>query len=185
MKPWRLLLIVLVLLPLAAFGQSQNEKRARIDKLLDDLKAAPGPEVAAPLEEKLFHAWLDTTTAAVKLLIIRAQREIKGGDYDTAVETLDDAIVLDPNLAEAWHQRALAKWHGGDTMGAIRDLEETLKREPQDFTAFRTLSMIAAAREDWKSAYAAWEKMLEISPQTPGGEEKLKELKKKAFGEDT
>ena len=181
----RLALAAALLLPAAALGQSQAEKRATIDHLLEDLKAAPDEHAAMQLETKLFHAWLDTTTAAVKLLIARSQREIGVGEWDDAIATLDDAIVLDANLAEAWHQRALAKWHAGDTKGAVRDLEETLKREPRDFRAFRTLSEIAASREDWQNALKAWTKVLEIDPKTPDGEERLKMLKRKAFGEDT
>jgi lipoprotein NlpI len=69
--------------------------------------------------------------------------------------------------------------------GAIHDLQETVRLEPRNFAAFRTLTDIAAAREDWKGAYAAWQKVLEIDPKTPGGEERLKELKRKAVGEDT
>jgi len=111
-------------------------------------------------------------------------RAMKGQATDDAVEAFSDAITLDPNLAEAYHQRAIARYHTGDTEGAIRDLEATLTREPRDFAALRTLSEISAAREDWKGAYNAWTKLLEIDPKTPGGEDRLKELKRKAFGED-
>ena len=44
---------------------------------------------------------------------------------------------------------------------------------------------IAAAREDWKSAYAAWQKLIDLDPRTPGGDARLKELKRKAVGEET
>jgi hypothetical protein len=45
--------------------------------------------------------------------------------------------------------------------------------------------MIAESRKDWKGAYAAWQKLLEIDPKTPGGEDKLKDLHRRAFGEET
>ncbi len=94
-------------------------------------------------------------------------------------------LRLQPDVGEAWHQRALARYHAGDVNGAIRDLEETVRLEPRDFSAFRTLADIAAAREDWKGAYAAWQKVHGIDPKTPGGEERLRLLKRKALGEDT
>ena len=50
---------------------------------------------------------------------------------------------------------------------------------------FRALADIAAARQDWKSAYAAWRKMLEIDPKTHGAEERMQDLKRRAEGEET
>ena len=101
------------------------------------------------------------------------------------LETLCRHDQLDPDLAEAWRQRAIARYEQGDTQGAVRDLEETLKREPRHFGAFETLSRIAENRKDWKSAYSAWQKVLEIDPKTPGGEQRLKDLRRRAMGEQT
>ena len=60
-----------------------------------------------------------------------------------------------------------------------------MELEPRDFAAFRTLAEIAAAREDWKGAYAAWQRLMDLDPNTPGGQERLRLLKRKAVGEDT
>ncbi len=79
----------------------------------------------------------------------------------------------------------MARYHAGDVKGAIHDLEETVRLEPREFAAFRTLAEIAIAREDWKSAYAAWQKVMELDPKTPGGEDRLHLLKRKAVGEET
>ena len=77
-------------------------------------------------------------------------------------------------------------WYGNvDHVTADSDLQATVQHEPRDFAAFETLSKIAEAREDWKNAYAAWQKVMEIDPKTPGGEDRLNELKRKALGEET
>jgi len=60
----------------------------------------------------------------VTLLMGRGLREANSGSADEAVAVFSDAIVLDPTLAEAWHQRAIARLKGGDSTGAVRDLEE-------------------------------------------------------------
>jgi tetratricopeptide (TPR) repeat protein len=181
----RPLVLILGLLPAFAFGQGAADKRASLDKLLDALKSAPSEAAAGQLEDRVQQMWLQAGTPAVSLLMSRGLRELKAGAADEAIAIFTDAITLDPTLAEAFHQRAIARFHAGDTPGAIHDLEETLKREPRDFGAFRTLAEIAAAREDWRSAYAAWEKVLQLSPKTPGGEERLKDLKRRAFGQET
>jgi tetratricopeptide (TPR) repeat protein len=165
-------------------AQSPPNRRADTDRLLDALKAAPSEEMAAPLESQVRQRWLEAGTPAVTLLMSRGLRDLQSEQNDDAVDVFTDAITLDPNLAEAYHQRAIARYHAGDTPGAIRDIEETLQHEPRDFAALRTLAEISAAREDWKGAYAAWQKLLEIDPKTRDGEDRLKEFKRKAFGED-
>ncbi len=149
------------------------------------LKAAPTEQAAAPIEAHLAQLWLEQGSAAVTLLMSRGLRDLKAGAHQDAIDDFSDAIALDPDLAEAWRQRAIARYEQGDTQGAVRDLEETLKREPRHFGAFETLSRIAENRKDWKSAYSAWQKVLEIDPKTPGGEQRLKDLRRRAMGEQT
>ena len=168
-----------------AHAQSPTDKRAASDHLLDALKTAPNEQAAATVEAQLEQTWLNAGTPAVTLLMSRGLRSLQAGQDDEAVNSFSDAITLQPDVAEAWRQRALARYHAGDVKGAVTDLEETVQLEPRDFAAFRTLTEIATAREDWKRAYAAWQKVMEIDPKTPGGEERLRLLKRKAVGEDT
>jgi lipoprotein NlpI len=190
-RPWPiptagvLALAVSLGLCVAANAQSPADKRAANDQLLDALKAAPDAQAAAALEDKLQQTWLRAGSPAVTLLMSRGLRSLQAGEDDEAVNSFSDAITLQPDVAEAWHQRALARYHAGDVNGAIHDLEQTVQLEPRDFSAFRTLAEIATAREDWKGAYAAWQKVMELDPKTKGGEERLRVLKRKAVGEDT
>jgi tetratricopeptide (TPR) repeat protein len=179
--------LVVCFLGLASVAQAQTpaEKRASIDHLLDALKAAPDEQMAAALEAQLEQSWLHAGSPAVTLLMSRGLRSLQAGDDEEAVGSFSDAITLQPDAGEAWHKRAVARYHAGDVDGAIHDLQETVRLEPRDFSAFRTLTDIAAAREDWKGAYAAWQKVMELDPKTTGGEERLRLLKRKAVGEET
>jgi tetratricopeptide (TPR) repeat protein len=161
-----------------------DEKRAALDKLLAALQAAPGPEAAQPLEQQIRQMWLNAGTPAVTLLMSRGLRELKADANQDAIEDFTDAIVLDPNLAEAYHQRAIARFAAGDTAGAVGDIQAAMQHEPRNFAALQTLAAISEARKDWKGAYEAWRKVLEIDPKTPGGEERLKDLKRRALGEE-
>jgi tetratricopeptide (TPR) repeat protein len=178
------LILALCLLPTLAFAQSAKEKRDALEKMLDGLRTAPTEQVASALEDKIRQLWLEGGSPAVTLLMSRGLRETNSGAADEAVAVFSDAIVLDPSLAEAWHQRAIARFRSGDTQGAVRDIQETLKLEPRHFGAWRTLERIAEAREDWKAAYDAWSHVLDIDPRTPNGEDRLKDLKRKAFGDN-
>jgi len=161
------------------------DKRTATDRMLDALKVAPNEQAAAELEGQVLHTWLQAGTPAVSLLMSKGLRALQAGQDNDAVDSFSDAITLAPNVTEAWHQRAIARYHSGDVAGAIRDLEQTVTLEPRNFAAFRTLTEIATAREDWKGAYAAWQKVMELDPKTPGGDERLRELKRHAVGEDT
>jgi tetratricopeptide (TPR) repeat protein len=180
----RSLILAICLFPFLAAAQTPRDKHDALDKMLDALRTAPTEQVASALEDKITQSWLQASTPAVTLLMSQGVRQSKAGTADEAVAAFSDAIVLDPTLAEAWHQRAIARFKSGDTAGAVRDIEQTLKLEPRHFGAWRTLEHIAEGREDWKAAYDAWRHVLDIDPRTPDGEDRLKDLKRKAFGDN-
>lgn len=180
----RALILLALLAPFAAGAQTPVEKRNAIGQMLDALKAAPTEEMAGMIDARLRRLQIEASTPAVTLLMARGLRDLTAGQFDDAIEVFTDAITLDPAHAEAWHQRAVAKYRAGDTTGAITDLDETLRREPRAYAAFRTLTDIAAQREDWATALTAWEKVLEMVPKLPNGQERLKDLKRKALGQD-
>ena len=180
-----LYLVATLTLASTVHAQTPTEKRATTDRLLDALKAAPTEQAAAALESQLEQTWLRSGSPAVTLLISRGLRSLQAGQDQEATDSFSDAITLQPDVAESWRQRALARYHAGDENGAINDLRQTVELEPRDFAAFRTLAEIAAAREDWKGAYAAWQRLMDLDPNTPGGQERLRLLKRKAVGEDT
>ena len=172
-------------LPALALAQTPAENRAEANKLLDALQQAPSEAVAGPLGDRIRALWAHAGSPAVLLLMTRAVRELHAGATTDAIQDFGDAIVLDPTMAEAYRERAIARYQAGDTPGAIADLQAAVQREPRDFAAYDTLSHIAEDSQDWKSAYAAWQNVMQIDPKTPDGEQRLNELKRKAFGEET
>jgi len=173
-----------VTVPLAHGAHAQSSK-AQLDQMLQALKAAPTEQDAAALEARITQMWLEAGTPAVTLLMARGLRDMQANADQEAQDDFDAVIALDPNLAAAYDRRAVTRYEQGDVTGAIRDIEETLKREPRSFTALQDLTRIAESRKDWRGAYEAWRKVLEIDPMTPGGADKLKDLQRRAFGEAT
>lgn len=178
-----LLAAALCAVPALLNAQPTDAQPNSANKLLDALKHAPNPSAALPLEYKLRQVWMTAGSPAVTLLMKRGTRALAAGEDKQAAEAFGDAIVLDPKLAEAYHQRAIARYHTGNLTGAILDLEAALQHEPRDFAVLETLSQIAEAQGNWKAAYEAWNKVLEIDPMAAGGQDRLKQLKLKAFGE--
>ncbi|HUB14537.1 MAG TPA: tetratricopeptide repeat protein [Acetobacteraceae bacterium] len=171
--------------PALAHAQTPAENRAAANKLLDALKQAPSEAAAAPLEEQIRALWAHAGSPAVMLLMTRGLREMHADALSDAIQDFGDAIVLDPSMAEAYRERAVARYQAGDVPGAIADLQAAVQHEPRNFAAYDTLSRIAEDSQDWKGAYAAWQKVMEIDPKTPDGEQRLNELKRKALGEET
>ncbi len=186
MPPVRAFLSVLLLCAAPALAQTPAQgRRAILDHMLDSLRTAQSEAEAAPIEARIEHVWMEQASPSVTLLVTRGIRNLGAGANQEAFDDFDAAIALDPSVADAWHRRAVTRFQMGDARGAVRDIEETLKREPRYFPAFRTLAGIAESRQDWKGAYAAWQKLLAIDPKTPGGAERMKDLKRRAFGDVT
>lgn len=181
---WRMV-AVLLLLAGPAWAQAPAPQAAEFNQLFAALKAAPDAEGTAVLESHLRLLWLRQATPATRLLIDRGLREMQASEQKDARQDFDDALALQPDLVEAWYLRAEADQALGDDRAAVRDLGEVLKREPRHFAAWDALSRIAEAEGKWKSALAAWQKVMAIAPQTQGGAERLKDLRRRALGENT
>lgn len=162
-----------------------DPKRAEVDGLLARLQAAPSEDAAAPIEAQLRRLWLQGGSAAATLLMNRGLRDLSNSAGEEAEADFDAVLALEPELPDAFYRRGLARFALGDYPGALADIESTLQREPRHFAALESLSRIAEARGDFKGALAAWQKSLELSPMTPEGQERLKLLERKAYGEAT
>lgn len=179
-----LALLLLGALPALA-DDRQAARKAQIDELMGALKNAGTETEAAVLEAHLRQLWLEAGSPTVSLLMSRGLRDLKAAANQEAEADFEGAIALDPTVAEAYDQRAIARFQQGKFVDAIADLQETLRREPRDLFAYRHLAEFAEARHDWAGAFSAWQKLLALDPKTPGGEQKLNELRRRALGEAT
>lgn len=154
-------------------------------QMLDALKFAPNEAAATALEGRLRAVWQAQATPATTLLLNRGAREMQDHNPGDAIEDIDAALDLQPDLSQAWTLRAGAQFAAGQVNEAIRDIEQALRLEPRNFDALQLLSRIAESRTDWKGAYAAWQKVLDIDPRTAGGQSRLNDLKRHALGDNT
>lgn len=159
-------------------------QKAELDRLFELLKEAPSAEAAAPVEAHIWRIWNGAASPVVGLLVQRGMRNMDAQAWSAALEDFDAALDLAPDFAEGWHKRATARFMMGDLDGAVRDIQEVLRREPRHFGALAGLSSIAEERRDYPAALRAYEAALAINPKMRGGEERLRELKQKAYGEE-
>lgn len=173
-----------LMLALAAPALAQERRpRLTLDQLFEGLKLAPDEDTARAIEAQIWAAWQSQGSPTVQLLMRRGLRNLQAEAYDDALEDFDAVIALAPELAEGWNKRATVYFRRGELENAARDIAEALAREPRHFGALVGLSHIHEQRGDHVAALRAFEAALAIHPKLAGAESRVKDLRRKAFGE--
>ncbi|WP_207538219.1 tetratricopeptide repeat protein [Sabulicella rubraurantiaca] len=183
MRALALSLPVLLLLAAPAPAQAPPPAARELDRAFEALRAAPDAEGGQMAEAVIRQIWARQASPAVQLLLNRGIRNLRASQTEEALEDFDAAIILSPNLADAWHWRAQAHARAGDNRAAAADLREALRLEPRHFAALLSLSRLQETAGDAAGALRSQEAALEIHPRLPGGAERLRELRRQAEGE--
>ena len=146
--------------PIAKAASDQNT----LDRLFTELKAASTPEEAARKASEIQKQWMDVKSPTLTLLMHRAMIAMAQDQTPLAIELLSRVIADNPDLVEAWNQRATAFYILGDLPRSLSDIAETLKREPRHFGALSGLGMIMMDQGRMTQARAAFEKVLALYP---------------------
>jgi tetratricopeptide (TPR) repeat protein len=152
---------------LAACGMSAHgPTRAdpALDELFAQLQQAPDAASAAPIEREIWARWGDSGSPTVNILLERAAAAESDGDADLAVRFLDQASDLAPDYAEPWNRRANIAYRAEDYSGAIRAIQETLRREPRHFGAMAGLGLIYEDLGQNRKALDAFRAALAVHP---------------------
>jgi tetratricopeptide (TPR) repeat protein len=129
-----------------AFGTDGRPPRVALtEELTEDLVAISrrieaGEFDRAIAELEIAHKLLFTERPRIETLLGRAHRA--AGRLPEATEHLRRAIALDPGLAEARHELALAYADGGLLDDALGELRESIQLDPQSESARRNLAVL-------------------------------------------
>ena len=99
------------------------------------------------------------------------------GDLIAAESIYGDIIERAPSFSEGWNRRATVRFYQGDYDGSLADIEQTLKLEPRHFGAIWGLGMIMGMQQDYQRAISAFEKLLEIKPNSQDARPRIESLK--------
>jgi tetratricopeptide (TPR) repeat protein len=87
------------------------------------------------------------------------------GDYDRAIADYDEAIRLDPKVAAAFYNRAIAYKAKGDPDRVIADYNKAIRLDPKDADAFINRGVAYLFSESLAKAQADFKQASELAPK--------------------
>jgi tetratricopeptide (TPR) repeat protein len=168
----------------ACGGAEQPPVDPQMAPLFADLRTAPDAAAAELAEAQIWAKWTTSGSATVDVLLERANAAEAAGDTGLARAFLIQAADLAPGFAEPWHRRAAIAYAEQDYAGAIRAIEETLKREPHHFAAYAGLGVIYEELGQDAAALAAYREALRIHPNLGAARQGERRLSARLNGQD-
>ena len=142
--------------PLSLRDTYALQKRAVASTRRRPRPALPEPAPAAPrsaLPPPLPAATADASVAApVAALLADARRQADAGRLAEAHQTCQEALALQPELAEAWFLLGMVSECGGQPRAAERHLRRCLYLQPDHYEALCSLALLQELRGDTQDA---------------------------------
>ena len=158
-------------------------QRERLDELFGELARTRSPSEARLIEGRIWSEWMQSGSSTVDLMMGWAARAAGSDQQGVALDYLDQVILLVPDYAEAWNRRATLHFLRGDYDLSVRDIEETLEREPRHFGALSGLGQIMIRTERPHLARDAFARVLAVYPGNRNAQEALARLEEELTGD--
>jgi tetratricopeptide (TPR) repeat protein len=155
-----------------------------LDALFERLRQASGPEDAQRIAESIERLWLQSHSDTANLLMQRATASAQAGQFPLALSLFDKLVMLEPDWAEAWNQRATTRFLSGDMDGAMADIGRVMKLEPRHFGALAGMGIILQGAGLDKGALEIFKKALGIYPLEPDIQKLVDKLTLTVEGQD-
>jgi len=163
---------------IAAVALALVGSRCSIEHLAAQLKH-PDPVVNQMAEHALWAIWLRLGTPEANHQLCRGTRALNRGDYDQAFTHFTNAIEIDPSFAEAYNQRAIARFLQDRYDESLEDCARTVERMPCHFGALAGMGHCHGHSGRVAEAVECYVKALEINPGLTGIKQVVSEFQKK------
>jgi len=163
------------------FGAAASARQddSRLDDLFMRLQTTADAQEAELIEGLIWTLWFQSGDPDTDRLLASGNDAMGAGRYDEALARFSRVIERDPTFAEGWNRRATLHYLMGNFDASVRDIQETLAREPRHFGALSGLGLINTALERWDSAVKAYEEALRVNPFLSGAKSNIEDLRKK------
>jgi len=153
------------------------------DEMFEALKTAPDAQEATQPAADILASWAVSGSGTVDLLIERASIAEQAGEFDLARSLYDRVVLIKPDYTEGWYRRAVIFLQQENIPEALRDLNETLTREPRHFPAWLRLGSLLEALGSTTEAIDAYQTALDIHPHLTPAKRAVDRLSTSAKGQ--
>lgn len=133
--------------------------------------------VVEAAERALWSIWFRAGSPVSRRRIRRAVLLMREDRFQEATDELDRIIAEDPDYAEAYHQRAIARYLMDDPMGSIADCRCTLALNPVHFGALVGMGHCLADLGQLCDALGCYRATLEVHPRMDGVRQAIRSIR--------
>jgi tetratricopeptide (TPR) repeat protein len=162
----------------AALALSLVGGKCCVDELARELRH-PDPVVNQMAEHALWSIWLRCGSKEANHELCRGTKALNRREFQQAIDHFTRAIELDPTFAEAYNQRAIAKYLCEQHGPCMEDCLEAVKRMPCHFGAWAGLGHCHAHEGRMEQAVECYERALTINPHLDGLKQAVAEMREK------
>jgi len=161
--------------------QAQLLPRTRVPESQVAQQAPPAPPQDAPapapavLDEGKARALQNVAEKDPKNVSARTQLGdlyYDAGRYPDAIKWYQESLKLNPNDVNVSTDLGVSYYYNKETDRAIDQLQHSLQLDPSHAKTLLNLGVVKAfGKQDLKGATEAWQKLVQIAPQTPEGQQ--------------
>jgi len=163
--------------------EAAGRKRV-LDELFERLAASKDQDEADGIAGAIERVFQRSGSDTADLLLNRALTALHRKESKAAFDVLDKLVVVEPEWAEAWMQRATARFMDGDRYGAVDDLGQALSREPRHFGALSGLGSVLYSLGFEKRALEVYRRALAVRPHQTDVKQMIDKLAPDVDGRD-
>jgi len=176
------LLGILVLGLLFFSNVNAEERESELNNLFKQLKNSEATK-AIEIENKIWKIWSihpsnDRRGYRLTELLAQGSLLMARKELNRAYEILSQIILVDPNWAEAWNNRATVLYLMGRYEDSLRDIYEVLKRDSRHFGALSGQGLVHIKLKNYEKAIESYEAVLKIYPSISSAKVMIPQLKK-------
>ena len=128
-------------------------------------------------ESSIWEIWFDSGEQDVDKMMEEARKAVAAREYAIAEEIYSQVIDRLPSYSEGWNRRATIRYYQQNYDGSLYDIRQTLALEPRHFGAIWGLGMILGWQKEYSGAITAFERLLEIKPNSGDARPRIEMLR--------
>ncbi len=153
-----------------------------LDGLFDQLSRTRDERRGKRVSERIWEIWKSSDSKSIDLLTSWAAAAMQGKRFNQALDLLDQVVVLRPDYAEGFNQRATLHYMMRSFDKSIADIERTLALEPRHFGALAGLASMFEQMGQKERALEAWYRALAVYPAMKSGQSAVIRLEEDLAG---